>query len=128
MKNLFIQLLLIIGKFVQFIGVSVCLIWYYDEYGLFVLVCVDNGYCLFFDKVVMQVKQIQCMIVIGFIFDDICGFLDCMLLIDGVCLCDQIIDVQCECFEVIDCQIVDFEKWCVRFVKMLWDGVVLLFD
>ncbi|HDR9878448.1 MULTISPECIES: MerR family transcriptional regulator [Burkholderia] len=124
MKNPPTQPLLTIGKLAQLTGASVRSIRHYDEHGLLASVRADNGYRLFPDKAVTQVKQIQRMIATGFTLDDIHGFPDCMLLIDGARSCDQITDVQRERLEAIDRQIADLEKRRARLVKMLRDGAV----
>ncbi|WP_410198964.1 MerR family transcriptional regulator [Burkholderia cenocepacia] len=124
MKNPPTQPLLTIGKLAQLTGASVRSIRHYDEHGLLASVRADNGYRLFPDKAVTQVKQIQRMIATGFTLDDIRGFPDCMLLIDGARSCDQITDVQRERLEAIDRQIADLEKQRARLVKMLRDGAV----
>ncbi|MDI9676710.1 MerR family transcriptional regulator [Burkholderia cenocepacia] len=124
MKNPPTQPLLTIGKLAQLTGASVRSIRHYDEHGLLASVRADNGYRLFPDKAVTQVKQIQRMIATGFTLDDIRGFPDCMLLIDGARSCDQITDVQRERLEAIDRQIADLEKRRARLVKMLRGGAV----
>ncbi|WP_049126837.1 MerR family transcriptional regulator [Burkholderia cenocepacia] len=124
MKNPPTQPLLTIGKLAQLTGASVRSIRHYDEHGLLASVRADNGYRLFPDKAVTQVKQIQRMIATGFTLDDIRGFPDCMLLIDGARSGDQITDVQRERLEAIDRQIADLEKRRARLVKMLRDGAV----
>ncbi|WP_175975853.1 MerR family transcriptional regulator [Burkholderia sp. BCC1047] len=124
MKNPPTQPLLTIGKLAQLTGASVRSIRHYDEHGLLASVRAANGYRLFADNAVTQVKQIQRMIATGFTLDDIRGFPDCMLLIDGARSCDQISDVQRERLEAIDRQIADLEKRRARLVKMLRDGAV----
>ena len=124
MKNPPTQPLLTIGKLAQLTGASVRSIRHYDEHGLLASVRAANGYRLFADNAVTQVKQIQRMIATGFTLDDIRGFPDCMLLIDGARSCDQITDVQRERLEAIDRQIADLEKRRARLVKMLRDGTV----
>ncbi|MCA8406235.1 MerR family transcriptional regulator [Burkholderia cenocepacia] len=124
MKNPPTQPLLTIGKLAQLTGASVRSIRHYDEHGLLASVRADNGYRLFPDKAVTQVKQIQRMIATGFTLDDIRGFPDCMLLIEGARSCDQITDVQRDRLEAIDRQIADLEKRRTRLVKMLRDGAV----
>ncbi|RQU52349.1 MerR family transcriptional regulator [Burkholderia cenocepacia] len=124
MKNPPTQPLLAIGKLAQLTGASVRSIRHYDEHGLLASVRAANGYRLFADNAVTQVKQIQRMIATGFTLDDIRGFPDCMLLIDGARSCDQITDVQRERLEAIDRQIADLEKRRARLVKMLRDGAV----
>ncbi|RQU77688.1 MerR family transcriptional regulator [Burkholderia cenocepacia] len=128
MKNPPTQPLLTIGKLAQLTGASVRSIRHYDEHGLLASVRADNGYRLFPDKAVTQVKQIQRMIATGFTLDDIRGFPDCMLLIEGARSCDQITDVQRERLEAIDRQIADLEKRRARLVKMLREGTVSPLD
>jgi hypothetical protein len=64
------------------------------------------------------------MIATGFTIDDIRGFPDCMLLIEGARSCDQITDVQRARLEAIDRQIADLEKRRERLIKTLLEGAV----
>ncbi|SAK47571.1 MerR family transcriptional regulator [Caballeronia fortuita] len=115
---------LTIGQLSQRTGASVRSIRHYDEHGLLASVRASNGYRMFPEKAVTQVKQIQRMIATGFTIDDIRGFPDCMLLIEGARSCDQITDVQRERLEAIDRQIADLEKRRARLVKTLLEGAV----
>lgn len=116
--------LLTIGEVSQRTGASVRSIRHYDEHGLLASVRATNGYRMFPDKAVTQVKQIQRMIATGFNIDDIRGFPDCMLLIEGARSCDQITDVQRQRLEAIDRQIADLERRRVRLIKTLSEGAV----
>lgn len=116
--------LLSIGQLSQRTGASVRSIRHYDANGLLASVRASNGYRMFPEKAVTQVKQIQRMIATGFTIDDIRGFPDCMLLIEGARSCDQITDVQRVRLEAIDRQIADLEKRRARLMKTLLEGVV----
>jgi MerR family copper efflux transcriptional regulator len=116
------QELLTIGELAQRTGASVRSIRHYDEHGLLAPVRASNGYRMFPDKAVTQVKQIQRMIATGFTIDDIRGFPDCMLLIEGARSCDQISDVQRQRLEAIDRQIADLERRRLRLIKTLSEG------
>ncbi|BBQ00749.1 MerR family transcriptional regulator [Burkholderia sp. SFA1] len=116
--------LLTIGQLSQLTGASVRSIRHYDEHGLLASVRASNGYRMFPEKAVTQVKQIQRMIATGFTIDDIRGFPDCMLLIEGARSCDQITDVQRVRLEAIDRQIADLEKRRARLIKTLLEGAV----
>jgi DNA-binding transcriptional MerR regulator len=116
------QELLTIGELAQRTGASVRSIRHYDEHGLLASVRASNGYRMFPDKAVTQVKQIQRMIATGFTIDDIRGFPDCMLLIEGARSCDQISDVQRQRLEAIDRQIADLERRRLRLIKTLSEG------
>jgi DNA-binding transcriptional MerR regulator len=116
------QELLTIGELSQRTGASVRSIRHYDEHGLLASVRASNGYRMFPDKAVTQVKQIQRMIATGFTIDDILGFPDCMLLIEGARSCDQITDVQRQRLEAIDRQIADLERRRLRLIKTLSEG------
>ncbi|RKE36966.1 DNA-binding transcriptional MerR regulator [Paraburkholderia sp. BL23I1N1] len=118
------QELLTIGQLSQLTGASVRSIRHYDEHGLLTSVRASNGYRMFPGKAVTQVKQIQRMISTGFTIDDIRGFPDCMLLIEGARSCDQITDVQRIRLEAIDRQIADLEKRRARLIKTLVEGAV----
>ncbi|MBN6732659.1 MerR family transcriptional regulator [Burkholderia multivorans] len=124
MKNTPSQQLLAIGQLSQLTGASVRSIRHYDEHGLLTSVRASNGYRMFPEKAVTQVKQIQRMIATGFTIDDIRGFPDCMLLIEGARSCDQITDVQRARLEAIERQIADLEKRRARLLKTLNEGVI----
>ncbi|MDR7003146.1 MerR family transcriptional regulator [Paraburkholderia strydomiana] len=124
MKDTSSQELLTIGQLSQLTGASVRSIRHYDEHGLLASVRASNGYRMFPEKAVTQVKQVQRMIATGFTIDDIRGFPDCMLLIEGARSCDQITDVQRARLEAIDRQIADLEKRRERLIKTLLEGAV----
>ncbi|HGL5074603.1 TPA: MerR family transcriptional regulator [Burkholderia multivorans] len=124
MKNTPSRQLLAIGQLSQLTGASVRSIRHYDEHGLLTSVRASNGYRMFPEKAVTQVKQIQRMIATGFTIDDIRGFPDCMLLIEGARSCDQITDVQRARLEAIERQIDDLEKRRARLLKTLNEGVI----
>jgi MerR family transcriptional regulator, copper efflux regulator len=115
---------LTIGEVSQRTGASVRSIRHYDQHGLLASVRASNGYRLFPDKAVTQVRQIQRMIASGFTIDDIRSFPDCMLLIEGACSCDQITEVQRQRLETIDRQIADLERRRMRLIKTLSEGVI----
>lgn len=115
---------LTIGELSQRTGASVRSIRHYDEHGLLASVRASNGYRMFPDKAVAQVKQIQRMIATGFTIEDIRGFPDCMLLIEGARSCDQITDVQRQRLAAIDRQIADLERRRTRLIKTLSEGAV----
>ncbi|SAL36801.1 MerR family transcriptional regulator [Caballeronia turbans] len=123
-KNTSSQELLTIGQLSQLTGASVRSLRHYDEHGLLASVRASNGYRMFPEKAVTQVKQIQRMIATGFTIDDIRGFPDCMLLSEGARSCDQITEVQRVRLEAIERQIADLEKRRARLVKTLLEGAV----
>jgi DNA-binding transcriptional MerR regulator len=118
------QPLLSIGELAQRTGASVRSIRHYDGHGLLASVRASNGYRMFPDQAVTQVKQIQRMIATGFTIEDIRGFPDCMLLIEGARSCDQISDVQRERLAAIDRQIQDLERRRARLIKTLSEGAI----
>jgi len=124
MKNTPSRELLTIGQLSQLTGASVRSVRHYDEHGLLASVRASNGYRMFPEKAVTQVKQIQRMIATGFTIDDIRGFPDCMLLIEGARSCDQITDAQRMRLEAIERQIADLEKRRARLIKTLLEGAV----
>jgi len=124
MKNTPSRELLTIGQLSQLTGASVRSIRHYDEHGLLASVRASNGYRMFPEKAVTQVKQIQRMIATGFTIDDIRGFPDCMLLIEGARSCDQITDAQRMRLHAIERQIADLEKRRARLIKTLLEGAV----
>nr|WKF56390.1 Mercuric resistance operon regulatory protein [Paraburkholderia busanensis] len=116
--------MLSIGELARRTGASVRSIRHYDEHGLLASARASNGYRVFPDKAVTQVRQIQRMIATGFTIEDIRGFPDCMLLIEGARSCDQINDVQRERLEAIDRQIKDLERRRTRLLKTLSEGAI----
>jgi DNA-binding transcriptional MerR regulator len=122
MKRTPTQQLLTVGELSRRTGASVRSIRHYDEHGLLASVRASNGYRMFPDKAITQVTQIQRMIATGFTIEDIRGFPDCMLLIEGARSCDQIGEVQRERLKAIERQIADLEKRRARLIKMLTDG------
>jgi DNA-binding transcriptional MerR regulator len=116
------QKLLTIGELSQRTGTSVRSIRHYDEHGLLASARASNGYRMFPEKAVTQVRQIQRMIATGFTIDDIRSFPDCMLLIEGARSCDQITDVQRQRLEAIDRQMADLERRRARLIKTLTEG------
>ncbi|MGP8434342.1 MerR family transcriptional regulator [Paraburkholderia fungorum] len=117
-------IVLTIGELSQRTGASVRSIRHYDEHGLLASVRASNGYRMFPAKAVAQVRQIQRMIATGFTIEDIRGFPDCMLLIEGARSCDQITDVQRQRLAAIDRQIADLERRRTRLIKTLSEGAV----
>lgn len=117
-------IVLTIGELSQRTGASVRSIRHYDEHGLLASVRASNGYRMFPEKAVAQVRQIQRMIATGFTIEDIRGFPDCMLLIEGARSCDQITDVQRQRLAAIDRQIADLERRRTRLIKTLSEGAV----
>jgi MerR family transcriptional regulator, copper efflux regulator len=115
--------LLTIGELAQRTGASVRSIRHYDDHGLLATVRASNGYRMFPVKVITQVRQIQRMIATGFTIEDIRGFPDCMLLIEGARSCDQISDVQRQRLEAIDRQIADLEMRRTRLIRTLSEGI-----
>jgi DNA-binding transcriptional MerR regulator len=124
MKKMPSQKWMTVGELSRRTGASVRSIRHYDEHGLLASVRASNGYRTFPDKAVTQVRQIQRMIATGFTIEDIRGFPDCMLLIEGARSCDQITDVQRKRLKAIERQIADLEKRRARLVKMLLEGAV----
>ncbi|VWD21039.1 MerR family transcriptional regulator [Burkholderia lata] len=113
---------LTIGSLSQRTGASVRSIRHYDEHGLLASVRASNGYRMFPDKAVTQVRQIQRMIATGFTIDDIRGFPDCMLLIEGARSCDQVTEVQQQRLAAIERQLADLERRRARLIQTLSEG------
>ncbi|CAB3745777.1 MerR family transcriptional regulator [Paraburkholderia humisilvae] len=116
--------LLTIGALSKLTGASVRSIRHYDAHGLLASVRASNGYRMFADKAIAQVRQIQRMIATGFTIDDIRSFPDCMLLIEGARSCDQISDVQRKRLDAIEREIAELERRRARLLKTLSEGTV----
>ncbi len=113
-----------IGELSRRTGTSVRAIRHYDAHGLLASARAGNGYRQFPATAVTQVRQIQRMIATGFTIEDILGFPDCMLLIEGARSCDQVSDAQRQRLEAIDRQIADLERRRKRLLQTLAEGVV----
>lgn len=122
METILMQKWLTIGALSQHTGASVRSIRHYDEHGLLASVRASNGYRMFPDKAVTQVRQIQRMIATGFTIDDIRGFPDCMLLIEGARSCDQVTEVQQQRLAAIERQLADLERRRARLIQTLSEG------
>lgn len=122
MDTILMQKWLTIGALSQQTGASVRSIRHYDEHGLLASVRASNGYRMFPDKAVTQVRQIQRMIATGFTIDDIRGFPDCMLLIEGARSCDQVTEVQQQRLAAIERQLADLERRRARLIQTLSEG------
>lgn len=116
--------LLTIGELARRTGASVRSIRHYDGHGLLASVRADNGYRMFPGKAVTQVGQIQRMIATGFTIEDIRGFPDCMLLLEGARSCEQTSEVQRQRLAAIERQIADLERRRARLIKTLSEGAV----
>lgn len=122
MDTILMQKWLTIGALSQQTGASVRSIRHYDEHGLLASVRASNGYRMFPDKAVTQVRQIQRMIATGFTIDDIRGFPDCMLLIEGARSCDQVTEAQQQRLATIERQLADLERRRARLIQTLSEG------
>ena len=105
---------LTIGALAQRTGASVRSIRHYDEHGLLASSRADNGYRRFPAQAIAT----------GFTLDEIRGFPDCMLLIEGARSCDQISEVQRQRLDAIERQIAELERRRARLLKTLSEGVV----
>ncbi|MBV6272451.1 MerR family transcriptional regulator [Alcaligenaceae bacterium CGII-47] len=115
---------LTIGELARKTGTSVRSIRHYDERGLLVSVRASNGYRIFPNAAVAQVRQIQRMIATGFNLTDIRSFPDCMRMIEGARSCAQTTDVQRKRLGAIERQIADLEHRRARLIKTLVEGTV----
>lgn len=116
------QKLLGIGELAKSTGASVRSIRHYDERGLLASVRAENGYRLFPEKAITQVRQIQRFIAAGFTIEDIRGFPDCMRMIEGAVACEQTTAAQRERLLLIERQIAELERRRARLLKMLNEG------
>jgi len=91
---------------------------HYDQHELLASARASNGYPVFPDRAVTQVKQIQRMIATGFTIEDIRGFPDCMFLIEGARACDQTSAVQRQRLEAIERQIADLERRRIQLTNL----------
>ncbi|ACR31145.1 MerR family transcriptional regulator [Burkholderia glumae] len=115
---------LTIGELARRTGASVRSIRHYDGHGLLASVRADNGYRMFPAQAVTQVAQIQRMIATGFTIEDIRGFPDCMLLLEGARSCEQTSEAQRRRLAAIERQIADLERRRARLIRTLSEGAV----
>lgn len=108
-----------IGALAQSTGVSVRSIRHYDQHGLLASSRSSNGYREFQAVAITQVKQIQCLIAAGFSLEDIRGFPECMLLIEGASACSNTSEAQRRKLAALEKQIEALEMQRQRLRAML---------
>lgn len=113
-----------IGELAKRTGASLRSIRHYDQHALLASVRAENGYRMFPEKAVAQVRQIQRFIAAGFTIEDIRAFPDCMLMIEGAAACEQTTAAQRERLRSIERQIADLERRRARLLNMLTEGQV----
>lgn len=111
-----------IGALAQATGASERSIRHYDAHGLLASSRGANGYRLFAPRAVAQVRQIQRLIAAGFSIEEIRGFPECMLLVEGARACSEISDVQRRRLEMLDRQIAELQRRRERLRSMLLEG------
>lgn len=110
-----------IGELAKMTGASIRAIRHYDEQGLLASSRLDNGYRVFSELAVTQVKQLRRFIDAGFNLDEIKNFPECMLIIDGALACPETKGAQRARLVAIDKQITELEHRRLRLRAMLED-------
>jgi len=110
-----------IGELAAASGVSVRAIRHYDAHGLLASARGGNGYRVFPQAAITQVRQIQRLIGAGFSLQEIRSFPDCMRLIEGAQACPETsqLQLQRQRLATLDRQIADLERRRARLRSML---------
>ncbi len=108
-----------IGELAAASGVSVRAIRHYDAHGLLASARGGNGYRVFPQAAITQVRQIQRLIGAGFSLQEIRSFPDCMRLIEGAQACPETSQLQRQRLATLDRQIADLERRRARLRSML---------
>lgn len=108
-----------IGELAAASGVSVRAIRHYDAHGLLTSARGGNGYRVFPQAAITQVRQIQRLIGAGFSLQEIRSFPDCMRLIEGAQACPETSQLQRQRLATLDRQIADLERRRARLRSML---------
>lgn len=111
-----------IGALARATGASVRSIRHYDQQGLLTSTRAGNGYRTFPDAAVTQVRQIQRLIASGFSIEEIRGFPDCMLLIEGATACADLTQARRDRLDKLERQIAALENQRQRLRAMLIEG------
>jgi MerR family transcriptional regulator, copper efflux regulator len=114
--------LLGIGELARRAGVSVRVIRHYDAQGLLVSARAANGYRLFPESAVGQVRQIQRLIGTGFSLAEIRRFPDCMRLVEGAQMCPDTTEAHRARLRRIERQLAELERRRARLLKTLSEG------
>lgn len=112
-----------IGELARLAGVSVRSIRHYDDHGLLTSSRAENGYRVFPAAAVTQVRQIRRLIATGFSLEEIRGFPDCMLMLEGAAMCPETTLAQKRRLAAIETQIADLERRRARLLATLREGV-----
>jgi DNA-binding transcriptional MerR regulator len=115
--------LLSIGELARRSGASVRSIRHYDEHGLLTSARAGNGYRMFPEATVSQVRQIRRLIAAGFSLAEIRAFPDCMRMIEGAGMCPETAPVQHRRLAAIERQIAELERRRARLLRTLREGV-----
>lgn len=111
-----------IGQLVRRTGASARSVRHYDENGLLTSVRSDNGYRVFPEQAVTQVRQIQRLINTGLNLEQIRSFPDCMLMIAGAMDSPETPAAQRRRLASIEDQIEELEQRRARLLAMLGEG------
>lgn len=112
-----------IGELATRTGVSVRAIRHYDAQGLLASARGANGYRLFPESAVGQVRQIQRLIGTGFSLAEIRKFPDCMRLVEGAQMCPDTTEVYRARLRKIERQLAELERRRARLLKTLAEGL-----
>lgn len=108
-----------IGQLATATGVSVRSLRHYEAQGLLAAGRGTNGYRYFPASAVAQVRQLQRLLGAGFSLAEICGFPDCMRLIEGAQACPETSAAQRERLESLERQISELENRRARLLQIL---------
>lgn len=111
-----------IGQLVRRTGASARSIRHYDENGLLTSVRSENGYRVFSEAAVTQVRQIQRLINTGLSLEEIRSYPDCLLMIEGAMNSPSTSPAQRKRLASIEDQIEELERRRATLLAMLEDG------
>ncbi len=112
-----------IGELARRTGASVRAIRHYDGHGLLTSSRSANGYRVFPESCIAQVRQIRRLIGTGFSIEEIRRFPDCMRLIEGAQMCPDTAEAHRRRLHRIERQLAELERRRTRLLRTLAEGM-----
>lgn len=116
---------LAIGALARLSGASVRAIRHYDTHALLDSRRAPNGYRVFAQSAVTQVRQIQRLVAVGFTLAEIRGFPSCMLAIEGAGICDEAAPARARLLALLEAEIDVLARRHAHLRAMADDGAEL---
>ncbi|BES73127.1 MerR family transcriptional regulator [Marinobacter nanhaiticus D15-8W] len=111
-----------IGRLARETGASIRSIRHYDARGLLSSSRTDNGYRVFPEIAVTQVRQIRRLLDNGFNLEQIATFPECMRLKEGATFCPETIAVQHERLAEVERRIADLQAIHAQLTRSIADS------